>query len=228
MTMKYKLYTCFTLLLALAAGISSCKKDNYEAPKSTLSGRVVFQGQPVGVRSNGTQLQIWQRGYAFFTPIAVYIDQTGRFSALLFDGDYKITRVAGAPWLPQTDSVSVKVSGDTQIDVPVSPYSVVSNAAYTRNGTTITANITVQKAQATSQIEAVRLYVFRTTLVDQNNADATTNVDGTTVTSGQAFTANVTVPASLTSAEAVYVRVGVKTAGVNELAYSAPTKIQLR
>jgi len=226
--MKLRLYIYSALLLLITAGISSCKKDNYEAPKSTLSGRVVFQGQPVGVRSNGVQLQIWQHGYAFFTPITVYVDQTGRFSALLFDGDYKVTRVAGAPWLAQTDSVSVKVSGDTQVDVPVSPYSIVSNATYQRSGTTITANITVQKLQTTSQIEAVRLYLFRTTLVDQNNSDATINVDGVTVTSGQAFTTNVTVPASLTGADAVYVRVGVKTVGINELAYSAPTKIQLK
>jgi len=226
--MKLRLYIYSALLLLITAGISSCKKDNYEAPKSTLSGRVVFQGQSVGVRSNGVQLQIWQHGYAFFTPITVYVDQTGRFSALLFDGDYKVTRVAGAPWLAQTDSVSVKVSGDTQVDVPVSPYSIVSNATYQRSGTTITANITVQKLQTTSQIEAVRLYLFRTTLVDQNNSDATINVDGVTVTSGQAFTTNVTIPASLTGADAVYVRVGVKTVGINELAYSAPTKIQLK
>jgi hypothetical protein len=39
---------------------------------------------------------------------------------------------------------------------------------------------------------------------------------------------NVTVPAALANLDAVYVRVGVKTAGVAELAYSPAEKIALR
>lgn len=227
--MKLRLYIYSALLLLITAGISSCKKDNYEAPKSTLSGRVVFQGQPVGLRSNKVQLELYQRGYAFFTKIPVFIDQNGHFSAILFDGDYKLTRVAGTgPWVTQTDSISIKVSGNTVVDVPVNPYSVVSNVTYQRTGTTIAANITVNKVQATSQIEAVRLYLFRTTLVDDTNNDAVTSVAGTAVTSGQPFTANVTIPASLTSADAVYVRVGVKTIGVEDMAFSLPFKVQLK
>ena len=218
----------WVMLLLPILFTAACKKDNYDAPKSTLSGRVIYQNQAVGVRSNAVQLQLWQHGYAFFTAIPVYINQNGTYSALLFDGDYKLTRVSGGPWMPQTDSVNVHVSGNTVVDVPVNPYFIVSNATYQRNGATISSSITVQRVNSASQLDAVRLYVFRTTLLDQNNSDATTNVAGSTITPGQPITASVTIPASLTNADAVYVRVGVKTVGVNELAYSAPQKIQLK
>lgn len=229
--MKVKIYhksRAFVMLLLPLLFMAACKKDNYEAPKSTLSGRIIYQNQVVGVRSNAVQLQLWQHGYAFFTPIPIYINQNGTYSALLFNGDYKLTRLSGGPWMPQTDSISVHVSGNTVVDVPVNPYFVVSNATYQRSGNTITSSITVQQANAASQLEAVRLYVFRTILLDQNNADATTSLAASAVTVGQPVTASVTIPTALTSADAVYVRVGVKTVGVNELAYSAPTKIQLK
>ncbi|RYY30608.1 MAG: DUF3823 domain-containing protein [Sphingobacteriaceae bacterium] len=229
--MKAKIYSkarALAILLLPVLFMAACTKDNYEAPKSTLSGRITYQNQVVGVRSNAVQLQLWQHGYAFFTPIPVFINQNGTYSALLFDGDYKLTRLSGGPWMPQTDSISVHVSGNTVVDVPVNPYFVVSNATYQRSGTTITSSITVQQANAGSQLEAVRLYVSRTILLDQNVSDATTNIAGSMVTPGQAVTASVTIPASLTTADAVYVRVGVKTIGVNELAYSVPVKIQLK
>ncbi|RYF68228.1 MAG: DUF3823 domain-containing protein, partial [Cytophagaceae bacterium] len=58
------------ILFSLLAGtvlLASCAKDNYEPPKSTLTGRVIFDNQPVGVRTNGVQLELWQRGYQLFT-----------------------------------------------------------------------------------------------------------------------------------------------------------------
>jgi hypothetical protein len=228
--MKVKPYIIQVLLLLLVGTtiISSCKKDNYDPPKSYLTGHVTYQGKAVGVRTNATQLQLWQHGYAFFTPIAVYINQDGSYSALLFDGDYKLTKLGGAPWVAQTDSISVHVSGNTVADVPVNPYFVVSNATYQKSGTAITSSITVQQGPATSQLEAVRLYVSRTILLDQNNSDASTNVPASGVTVGQPVTASVTIPASIATGDAVYVRVGVKAVGVNELTYSAPQKIQLK
>jgi hypothetical protein len=230
--MKFKklIYINILILFLAVSFLAACKKDNYEPPKSYLTGRVVYQGTAVGVRSNAApQLYLYQRGYAFFTPIPVYVNQDGSFSALLFDGNYKLTRVSNnGPWMNQTDSINVSVSGNTVVDVPVNPYSVISNVSYQKSATSISSSITVQKVNATSQIEAVRLYISRTTLLDQNNAEATTSIAGSTVTSGQPITASVNIPASLLNADAIYVRAGVKTVGVNELAYSAPQKIQLK
>lgn len=48
---------CVSFLLA------SCEYDNYDAPSAKLSGRVLYNDAPVGVRTNGTQLELWQDGY---------------------------------------------------------------------------------------------------------------------------------------------------------------------
>jgi hypothetical protein len=219
-----------SLVLILAGGLAGCKKDNYEAPKSLLTGKVVYQGQAIGLRSNGVQLELWQHGYAFFTKIPIYVNQDGSFSARLFDGDYKLTRQRGVgPWVDLTDSIDVKVSGNTVVDVPVTPYTIVNGATYQRNGTTISCTANLQTVSTVNPLEAVRLYVFRTALVDDANQDASTAIAAADIPNISAPLAlSVTIPASLANADAVYVRVGVKTVNVGELAYSPAEKIQLK
>ena len=137
----------YIILFSLIA-LFSCKKDNYEEPTSRLSGRVIFQNQPVGVRSDGVQLELWQRGYALFTKIPVYVAQDGTFSATLFDGDYKLVRLRGnGPWIDNTDSISVKVSGNTQVDVPVVPHFNLNNVSFSKSGNTVTATLQYSKLQ---------------------------------------------------------------------------------
>lgn len=227
--MKIKPYL-YILLFMVAVGSIGCAKDNYDEPESMLSGRVVYEGQPIGVRSNGVQLELWQRGYAFFSKIPVYVNQDGSFSARLFDGDYKLTRQNGVgPWINNTDSIDVQIRGNTVIDVPVTPYTIVRSATYQRNGTTITAAANVQTVSTANPLESVRLYVFRTALVDDVNQNAITVLEASAIPNiTQPVVMNVTVPAALAGLEAVYVRVGVKTAGVTELAYSPAEKIALK
>lgn len=226
--MRIKAYI-YSLLLVVLAGGSGCEKDNYEEPESLLTGRVVFEGQPIGVRSNGVQLELWQHGYAFFSKIRVFVAPDGTFSARLFDGDYKLTRQNGGPWLNSPDSIDVQVRGNTVIDVPVTPYTFVKSATYQRNGTTITATANLQTVSTANPLESVRLYVFRTAMIDDVNQSARTITEASAIPNvNQPVVMNVTVPEALANLEAVYVRVGVKTVGVNELAYSAPERIALR
>ena len=75
------------LYLALACVFWGCKKDNYKQPESVITGRVVYQGQPIGVRSNGVTLELWQHGYALFNKVAVNVAQDGSFSIKIFDGN---------------------------------------------------------------------------------------------------------------------------------------------
>jgi hypothetical protein len=221
------------VLLIAVLIIPGCKKDNYTAPKSLLTGHVVYQGNVLGVRSNGfssggAQLELWQHGYQFFTKIPVYIAQDGSYSALLFDGDYLLTRLKGAPWVDQTDSILVKVKGNTIVDVPVIPYFYVSNATYTKSAASVTSAITITQVNASSTLEAVRLYLSKTILVDQNQNNAVVNISPADIIPGTPFSASITIPNSLLGGEAIYARVGVKTTGVAELEYSMPVKILLK
>jgi len=106
------------------------------------------------------------------------LPQDGTYSARLFDGDYKLVRLSGAPWANQTDSISVHVSGNTTQDVTVTPYYTITgeNFAYTKNDSTMTATCMVTKV-GTAAITSLTLYVGITDIVDANNASQTTTLN---------------------------------------------------
>ncbi|MDR1813863.1 MAG: DUF3823 domain-containing protein [Tannerella sp.] len=205
-----------------------CEYDNYDPPTSILSGKVVWQNEPIGVRSTGTRLELWQDGYALRAKIDVYIDQDGSFSACLFDGNYKLVRLAGAPWENQTDTLPVTVKGNTVVDVPVTPYFVVRNASFNHSGSSVTATFTIEKVSATATLSLARLYIGKTIITDQNNNAANVTLNASDISLGQSATISVDVPSSLASADYVFARIGVQTSGVGELYYTAPQKIQLK
>lgn len=216
--------------LALFILVASCKKDNYDPPQSQLTGKVVFQGQSVGVRSNGVQLELWQPGFQLYTKIPVYVAQDGTFSAMLFDGDYKLTRLKGnGPWADNTDTIVVQVRGATNVDVPVDAYFIIKGETIQKSGSNITTTFSLQRGNTSKNLEDVRLYLGRTNIIDQNNNDAVvTKAAGTITDITQPITLNVAIPASLSGNDYVFARVGVKTAGVAELAFSIPLKIALK
>ena len=225
--MKHNTLLFFIVAAALFAG---CKKDNKEEPKSFIQGRVVYQNQPVGVRSSGVQLELWQKGYPLYTKIPVYIAQDGSFSASVFNGNYKLTRLKGnGPWADNTDTIDVQVNGTANVDVPVDPYFIIKNETFQKSGTTVTATFNLQRVNTTKNLELVRIYLGKTIITDQiNNDNIGTKLAAAITDLTQPVTVSVTIPASLTGVDYAYARVGVKTVGVTELLYSQPQKIQLQ
>lgn len=229
--MKSKIIQCIpALLLAFVAGLSGCEKDNRTEPKSVLKGRVVFEGQPVGVRSNGVQLELWQRGYQLFTKIPVHINQDGTFSASLFDGNYKLVRLRGnGPWTDNTDSIDVELRGSKEIDVPVNPYFVFKNEVYTKGEGKVSATFNVQQVATGRTIERVNLYIGTTTIVDPNNNIANAQEVAANLTDlSKPVTLTANIPANLASRTYVYARIGVKTSGVGEMLFGMPQKIMMK
>jgi hypothetical protein len=226
-----------TLLAGLGLLTAGCQKDNITPPTSVLTGRVTFQNEAVGVRGQGTTnltnqglapLELWQRGEKFRNKIELYINQDGTYSATLFDGDYKLTlRSNGGPWQNSTDSIDVKVRGNTVVDVPVLPYFVVRNAAIAKSGSVITASCQVSQATAGRNIESVTLFVNNSQFVDTNNSlVGRTTKSGTDLSNlAQPLSFSLSLPS--TARNAVYARIGVKTQGVGELYYSPVQKITL-
>jgi len=224
--MKYKISLSIGILVIL---FGACKKDNREPPKSWLTGRVVYQNQQLGVRSNGVQLELWQPGYAIFSKIPVYVDQDGSFSANLFDGEYKLTRLKGnGPWADNTDTINVSVRGTTTVDVPVDPYFVIKNETFTKSGSNINTSFTLQRVNTSRTLEAVRLYIGQTIITDQNNNAGNAQKAASAVDITQPVTLTAAIPSSLANKDYVFVRVGVKTNGVGEWLYSLPQKINLK
>lgn len=206
-----------------------CKKDNYTQPSSQLTGKVVYQGEQLGVRSNGVQLELWQHGYGLFTKIPVYVDQDGSFSAIVFDGSYKLVRMSGSgPWANNTDSIDVKVSGSTSVDVPVDPYFIIKSASFQRTGNDITATFTVQAVNTSRALEAARLFIGSTTIIDQNNNLVWSEKGAADVPLNTPVTLKATIPAGWTAKDFLFARIGVKTIGVPELVYSTPQSMGLK
>ncbi len=218
-------YALAALILLLAA----CAKDNYKMPNAVLTGRVVYQGQPVGVRSNGVQLEFWQHGYQVFSKIPVYVAQDGTFSASLFDGNYKLVQLkANGPWVDKADSVDVTVKGSTTVDMPVTPYFTISGETFTKSGTTVTASGKITKI-STNTIERVSLYIGTTTIVDATNNGAVSNQTGAALADlSQPINFSVALPAALAGRDYVYARIGVKTLGTGEMLYTQLQKIVLK
>lgn len=205
-----------------------CKKDNYEKPSSVLSGKVVYNKEALGLRSNGVQLELWQHGYQLFTKIPVFVAQDGSFSVSLFDGTYKLVQLQGnGPWVNNIDSIDVTVNGNTTVDVPVQPYFILKSAAVTKSGTEITATVSIENVAAGQPLESVSLYAGKTNIVDQVNSQGAVTVNAADITDiTQPITLKMTIPAGLSAEGYFFARVGVKTAGIAESVYGAPIKVE--
>lgn len=216
-------------LLAVTIFLASCQKDNFVEPNASLKGRVIYENQPVGVRTNGVQLELWQPGYQLFSKIPVQIAQDGSFSASLFNGNYKLVLLRGnGPWVDNADTINVSVQGAATVDVPVKPYFIIRNEKMQKSGANLTASCLVSQATTGRAIERVTFYVSTTQYVDVNNNVGKvdkTGADLTDLTKEMAF--SLAVPASVTSKGYCYGRVGVKTVGVAEMLYTPVQKITL-
>ncbi|HYQ58572.1 MAG TPA: DUF3823 domain-containing protein [Draconibacterium sp.] len=220
-----------TKILLLSVSIilfifTGCQEDNYDAPGSLLTGRVVYNGEAVGVRSNGVQIELWQHGYANFEKIPVYVNQDGTFSAVLFDGDYKLVRLAGAPWEASTDSIDVEVRGGTTVDVPVVPFFNVENVSFSKSGGNVTATFTVNKVSSQGTLNRVVLYLGKNYLTDNGYNIASVALPAADITLGATTTLSVAIPATVNT-DFIYARVGVETSGVGQLLYSTSEKVAL-
>ena len=48
--------------------------------------------------------------------------------------------MGNAPWVrPTNDTILIEVHGNTVQDIPVTPYFVIKNASFTKNGSKVTA-----------------------------------------------------------------------------------------
>ncbi|HET9504390.1 MAG TPA: DUF3823 domain-containing protein [Hymenobacter sp.] len=215
-----------TLLAGLGLLAASCEKDNITPPTSMLTGRVTFQNQGLNVRGGGSvQLELWQRGEFNRTKIPIYLAQDGTYSAALFDGEYKLTRLRdNGPWANNTDSITVQVKGNTVVDVPVQPYFTIGAATIAKSGSNVTANFPITKV-GTRDIQSATLYLGYTQFVDVSNQFKSADKFATDLTNlSQPVNLSVALPTNYSGP--IYARVGVRTNGVGELIYSPVQKIQ--
>ena len=175
-------------------------------------------------------MELWQDGYANRTKIDVNIAHDGTYSAALFNGRYKIVRVAGAPWEAQSsDTIVVDVKGNTTKDVEINPFIAISNEnIHKESGNTVQVQFTVKNVVQGSKLEEVKLFFSKNMILDNNLNDGTESLDISTIESGHETTATVNIPVALVSENYIFTRLGVRSDKSNEFYYTQVQKLQLK
>jgi hypothetical protein len=223
------------LVAALLAGCDILGLDNYDEPASTLSGRVVYEGQPIGVRSGGVELELWEPGWDHDAKIPVRIAQDGSFAAALFDGTYELNLLPGnGPWLDDPERIQFDLRGTAEIDVEVIPYYTIENETIEHVEGSIEATFNVRAVNPSRAVEFIGLYVSTTTFVYRSNMAVRTERPGDELSSldGSLDLAvelpdDIDVRPGPDRREDVFVRIGVKTVGVSEMLFSPVHKVGL-
>lgn len=225
MKIQSLIFGFFLLALCMA-----CEKDNYAPPTSQLIGSVVYNNQPIGLRSGGVQLELWQPGFALNRKIPVYIDQNGSFSAALFDGTYKLTFVSGnGPWVVSQDTILLDVKGDTQVSVPVKPFFIPREEKISVQNGKVSAAMNIERIDNSRTLQNVGLYVGTTAILDNINNKQRAEVTAATIgQTGGPVSLEVTLPASLSSRDYIFARLGIRVSGVNEMIFSPVVKLELK
>lgn len=210
------------LSLALICMLSSCGLDNYDQPQSKLVGRVVYEGQSIGLKGTreAVQLQLFQDGYELNDHIPVYLTQDGTFEALLFNGTYKlVTRDNNGPWINSRDTIEVVVNGFTEVQVPVKPYYTISGTSIKRSNSEVTGAATIRSAAGNQPIEYVTLLVNKTAFVDDQTNIAQKNINHPDAGPVQI---QLKLPENndVSHSPLFFGRIGVKIEGVEQLIYS--------
>jgi len=233
--MKIRFQIIYVLVLSIL--FVSCEKDNFSAPKSILSGNIVYKGEPIGVEYDQLRLQLWQPGFGKLAPIDAPVSQSGSYSAVLFDGNYKLVFPKGrGPFMTiqkdagAKDTLFVKLTGNQKLDLEVLPYYMIRNAQFNGGESRVSATLKLEKIITdvnAKTIERVSLYVNKTEFADRATNIAVTNIAGADVKDLNAVNITATVPALTPTQKYVFARVGVKIKDVEDMLFTTVQKIQL-
>lgn len=225
------------IVFALAAlTILSCKKDNYDAPSSMLSGKLVYQRQTFGLEKDQVPFELYQYGFGKVGPLGSSFTQDGTYAALLFDGDYKLIIPNGqGPFMwkktaaGNPDSVAITLRGNTTLDLEVVPYYLITGSQIAASGGNVNASFGIDKiindADA-KDIENVTLYINKTQFVSGGNNIATAGISGGDITDSSDVSLSVTIPSITPTQNYVYARIGLKIAGIEDRIFSPLVKVE--
>lgn len=227
----------YILIVVILVSVYSCKKDNYSEPGTFLTGALMYKGDSIRVERNQVPFQIYQYGFGKVGAINGTFAQDGSYSEVLFDGDYKLIIPNGqGPFVfKQTssgapDSLAVSLHGNQTVNLEVTPYYMIRNAAISASGGTVTATFKAEKIVTDStmakNIERVSLYINKTQFVSGGDNIALTNMAGSAITDPNNISLKVAIPSIVPTQNYIYARVGIKIANVEDMIFSPLQRIQ--
>ncbi|MFI5159295.1 MAG: DUF3823 domain-containing protein [Sphingobacteriales bacterium] len=243
-------YTAFCL--AIAAGTSCTKLDNYPAPSDTITGSTIDEGTGNTVQTEigggGTRVKLLETSYSSNpTPIYFQSKQDGTFNnTKVFGATYKIS-VEG-PFVPivQTDntgniiadsSKTVVLKNTATVNFKVQPFLRVDWVSKPVFNADSTVTVQVKVTRGTNNpsylqdVTDINLYVSNTQYDGNNNYDprysklVSYSSSTGTILLGQTIT--ITTTGGALPAQDVYFRVGARiNAGLDEYNYSTSASIK--
>ncbi|MDZ7691160.1 MAG: DUF3823 domain-containing protein [Balneolaceae bacterium] len=217
-------YIVWLLPLVLFTACSLNNYDNYDEPESRLQGAFLHEGDSVRVSYDNVTFELWQSGFGAESPINVTVDQNGSYSAVLFDGNYRLVVPPGqGPFIGSgigeggSDTLDVELRGDQQLDIEIMPYYMIRNSQFSNSGNTVSANFEVEQivTGAIAQgVEHVQLYVSKTNYVDTRTSISTNTMLGDDISDMSNINLSTDIPSMTPTQDYVFVRVGVKATAV--------------
>ncbi|MGC9472045.1 MAG: DUF3823 domain-containing protein [Bacteroidales bacterium] len=216
------------LFIGLGMMLGSCEFDNYDEPTSKITGKIIYQGKTLGFRSNRLSLLLFQSGYQLHESENVAINQDGTFSAIMFDGDYKLINPAGTnqPWVLRTDTVFFELNGQIAIDYEVTPYFIINNESYARSGDNMTASCELEQIVGTSTLQSAALFISRTLICDDRYNNGSHVIPAGDITDLSDVNFTVPIEQRILDFGYCFVRVGVKVNQASEWLFTQVEKVE--
>lgn len=222
-------------LLLMMISIVSCKKDNFDPPSSTLSGKIHYQGEAIQVEYDRVNFELYQYGFGKVGSINSSFSQEGTYSAVLFDGQYKLiipNNQGPFKWNENTsgsrDSLTVNLNGSQTLDLEVTPYYMIRTPQLSASGSNVNATFKAEKIisdGSAKDIEEVAVYLNKTQFVSGANNNAVTTMAGSAITDPNNISLSVSIPSMTPAQNYVFARIGLKIAGVEDRIFSPVQKI---
>ncbi|MCA1746238.1 MAG: DUF3823 domain-containing protein [Bacteroidales bacterium] len=137
------------MLLGVAV-MTSCELDNYDFPESSIQGALIDLETGETIQSDiydGARIPLIEIHEDYENPQTRYliIKTDGTFrNDLMFDGLYAVPAIEDGNFHP-TDSTSITIDGDTEVDFPVLPYIRITDVVMTMDGMTLTADFKLEQ-----------------------------------------------------------------------------------
>jgi len=221
--------------ITLISVFISCKKDNYDPPRSVLSGKLTYQGEAIQVEYDRVPFQLYQYGFGKTGAIGGTFAPDGSYSMLLFDGDYKFIIPGGqGPFIwkqdasGNPDSLSVTMKGNQELNIEITPYYMIRNAQATATANKVNASFKAEKIITDANakdIERVSLYINKTQIVSGANNIAFKDIAGGDIPDLNNITLDVDIPSIAPAQNYLFARIGIKIAGVEDMIFSPAEKL---
>ncbi len=234
--------TIFIFLFASLL-LSACTYDNYDEPTATISGSVIYDGEPVYVKNNQVTFRLYEPGWELSssTYMNVQIAQDGSFSSKVFAGkNYRLIRQNNiGPWVNPTENDTIFInncSKNQKIDMAVTPYYLLRNATITCANKIVKGSCKVTEIVSGMQIEFVGLYAGRNIIVDDTynfgsgaghittSANAGDQVELSLDLTGLSVNSTSN---SLPSSGFIYGRMGLKIQGIDAMIFTEPFRLEI-